>query len=139
MAMKKNKKTDSISTFLGADASFDGTLEFQGAIRLDGRVKGKILSSNGTLIVGENAAVDAEIHVNVIIVMGEVNGLIEAKDRIEVFPPGRVGGEIHSPVVSIEPGGIFNGTCSMKLPTTAAGKSAGSFRALPSAAESKPE
>ena len=137
--MKKNKKTDSISTFLGSDASFDGTLEFQGAIRLDGRVKGKILSSNGTLIVGENAAVDAEIRVNVIIVMGEVNGLIEAQDRIEVFPPGRVGGEIHSPVVSIEPGGIFNGTCSMKLPTTAPGKSAGSSRALASAEEPKPE
>ena len=135
--MKKNRKTDSISTFLGSDATFDGTLEFQGAIRLDGRIKGKILSSDGTLIVGENAAVDAEIHVNVIIVMGEVNGLIEAKDRIEVYPPGRVGGEIHSPVVSIEPGGIFNGTCSMKPPSAAPGKSATSSQSLNSAAEVK--
>jgi cytoskeletal protein CcmA (bactofilin family) len=135
--MKKNRKTDSISTFLGSDAIFDGTLEFQGAIRLDGRVKGKIVSSDGTLIVGENAAVDAEIHVNVIIVMGEVNGLIEAKDRIEVYPPGRVGGEIHSPVVSIEPGGIFNGTCSMKPPSPAPGKSAASSQSATSAAEFK--
>jgi len=135
--MKKNKKTDSISTFLGSDATFDGTLEFQGAIRLDGRVKGKIISSDGTLIVGENAAVDAEIHVNVIIVMGEVNGLIEARDRIEVYPPGRVGGEIHSPVVSIEPGGIFNGTCSMKPASPASGKSANSSQSLTSAAEFK--
>ena len=135
--MKKNRKTDSISTFLGSDATFDGTLEFQGAIRLDGRIKGKILSSDGTLIVGENAAVDAEIHVNVIIVMGEVNGLIEAKDRIEVYPPGRVGGEIHSPVVSIEPGGIFNGTCSMKPPSPAPGKSATSSQSLSSAPEVK--
>ena len=135
--MKKNRKTDSISTFLGSDATFDGTLEFQGAIRLDGRIKGKILSSDGTLIVGENAAVDAEIHVNVIIVMGEVNGLIEAKDRIEVYPPGRVGGEIHSPVVSIEPGGIFNGTCSMKPPSPAPGKSATSSQSLSAAAEAK--
>jgi cytoskeletal protein CcmA (bactofilin family) len=135
--MKKNKKTDSISTFLGSDATFDGTLEFQGAIRLDGRVKGKIISSDGTLIVGENAAVDAEIHVNVIIVMGEVNGLIEARDRIEVYPPGRVGGEIHSPVVSIEPGGIFNGTCSMKPAGPASGKAASSSQSLTSPAEFK--
>jgi cytoskeletal protein CcmA (bactofilin family) len=135
--MKKNRKTDSISTFLGSDATFDGTLEFQGAIRLDGRVKGKIVSSDGTLIVGENAAVDAEIHVNVIIVMGEVNGLIEAKDRIEVYPPGRVGGEIHSPVVSIEPGGIFNGTCSMKPSSPAPGKPATSSQSATSAAEFK--
>ncbi|MBW1820305.1 MAG: polymer-forming cytoskeletal protein, partial [Deltaproteobacteria bacterium] len=36
--MKKGKKHDSISTFLGSDASIDGTVEFRGAIRLDGNV-----------------------------------------------------------------------------------------------------
>ena len=136
--MKKNKKNDGISTFLGSDATFDGTLEFEGAIRLDGRVKGKIISSDGTLIVGEKAAVDADIHVNVIIVLGQVNGLIEARDRIEVYPPGRVGGEIHAPVISIEPGGIFNGTCCMKPPTAFPGQATTSSQSVAAAAESKP-
>jgi cytoskeletal protein CcmA (bactofilin family) len=121
--MKKEKKTDRISTFIGADASIDGTIEFKGTIRVDGQVKGKIVSKGGTVVVGEKAAVDAEIHVNVAVVMGEVNGTIEAKERIEVFPPGRVGGDIHSPVVSIEPGGIFNGSCVMQAPAESADKS----------------
>ena len=112
--MKKEKNTDRISTFIGADASIDGTIDFKGTIRIDGRVKGNIKSNGGTVVVGEKGVVDAEIFVNVAVVMGEVNGSIEATERIEVYPPGRLGGNIQSPIVSIEPGGIFNGNCVMK-------------------------
>jgi len=135
--MKKEKNTDRISTFIGADASIDGTVEFKGTIRVDGQVKGKIISSGGTVVVGEKAAVDAQIKVNVAVVMGEVNGSIEAKERIEVFPPGRVGGDIQSPVVSIEPGGIFNGSCVMQAPAASAGKSSFFAKKQPAAAESE--
>jgi len=115
-SMKKERKADSISTFIGSEASVEGTIEFNGTIRVDGKVKGKITSNGGTVIVGEKASVDAEIFVGIAIIMGEVNGRIEANDRIEVYPPGRVGGNIQSPVISIEPGGIFNGNCTMKAP-----------------------
>ncbi len=116
--MKKEKKTDSISTFLGSDASFEGTIEFQGTIRVDGRVKGKIYSEGGTLIVGEKAVVNADIVAGAVIVLGELNGTIDAKERIEVYPPGRLGGDVLAAVISIKPGGIFNGNCAMKVQTT---------------------
>jgi cytoskeletal protein CcmA (bactofilin family) len=112
--MKKQTKTDSISTFLGSDADVDGSINFQGTIRVDGKVSGKISSNGGTLIVGEKASIDADISVGIVIVMGEVKGTIDAQDRIEVYPPGRVDGDIQAPVISIEPGGIFNGSCAMK-------------------------
>jgi cytoskeletal protein CcmA (bactofilin family) len=112
--MKKDRKADLISTFIGADASIDGNIEFKGTIRVDGRVKGRISSNGGTIIVGEKAVVNAEVFVGVAVIMGEVNGSIDAKERIEVFPPGRVGGDIQTPVISIEPGGILNGSCVMK-------------------------
>ena len=121
--MKKERKADSISTFIGSEARIDGTIDFNGTIRVDGKVKGKITSNGGTVIVGEKASVDAEIFVGIAIIMGEVNGTIEAKDRIEVYPPGMVGGNIQSPVISIEPGGILNGNCTMKLPDGDAAKS----------------
>ena len=111
---KKEKKHNGISTFLGPDASIDGTIEFQGTIRLDGSVKGKIRSSEGTVIVGEQAVVTAEIVVGTAIVMGEVIGTIDAADRIELYPPGRIKGDIQSPVISIEEGGMLTGNCSMK-------------------------
>ncbi len=115
--MKKEKKIDSISTFIGSDASFEGTIEFQGTIRVDGRVKGKIYSEGGTLIVGEKAVVNADIVAGAVIVLGELNGTIDAKERIEVYPPGRLGGDVLAAVISIKPGGIFNGNCAMKIQT----------------------
>ncbi len=120
--MKKEKNTDRISTFIGADASIDGAIEFKGTIRVDGRVKGNISSNGGTVVVGEKGIVNAEMSVNVAVVMGEVNGSIDAKERIEVYPPGRIGGDIQSPIVSIEPGGIFNGNCIMKPKTSPVSK-----------------
>lgn len=115
--MKKEKKIASISTFLGSDSSMEGTLEFQGTIRLDGRVQGKISSNGGTLIIGEQAVIHADIIAGTIIVMGEVRGMINATERLEVYPPGRVNGDIQAPVILIEPGGILNGNCTMKATT----------------------
>jgi cytoskeletal protein CcmA (bactofilin family) len=111
--VKKGPKSDSISTFLGPDASVEGTLAFQGTIRLDGKIKGKITSNGGTVIVGEQASVSADLTVGIAIVMGEVNGTIEASERIELYPPGRIAGDIQAPVIAIDEGGVFNGNCVM--------------------------
>ena len=116
--MKKEKNIASISTFLGSDSSIEGTIEFKGTIRLDGRVKGKISSNGGTLIVGEEALIHADIIAGTIIVMGQVSGTISATERLEVYPPGRVNGDIQAAIISIEPGGILNGNCRMKAQTT---------------------
>ena len=122
--MKKEKKIDSISTFLGSDTRVEGTIEFQGTIRVDGRIEGKICSKDGTLIVGEKAVVNADIIAGAVIVMGEVNGTVDAGERIEVYPPGRLGGDVQATVISIKPGGIFNGNCAMKVQTTPSKKAA---------------
>lgn len=120
--MKKEKKDDSVSTFLGHDATFEGTLGFRGAVRVDGKLKGKIESVGGTVIIGDKAVVDAEICVDTIIVKGQVNGVIEARKCVEAYPPARITGEIQAPVININAGVIFNGTCSMETPQPAAPK-----------------
>jgi cytoskeletal protein CcmA (bactofilin family) len=123
--MKKEKRVGSISTFLAADSRIEGTIEFQGTIRMDGRVKGRILSNGGTLIVGEKAVIHADIRVDSVIVMGEINGTIDAREKVEVYPPGQVNGDIEAGVISIEPGGVFTGNCSMKTKTVPIEKAAG--------------
>ncbi len=135
--MKKERKVDSISTFLGAGSIFEGSFEFQGTIRVDGKVSGKISSNDGTLVVGEKASIDADVSVSVAVVMGELNGTIDAKDRIEVYPPGRIGGDIQAPVISIEPGGIFNGTCAMKKPDKSSAREKPTPKILPVSADAK--
>lgn len=120
--MKRGKAVETVSTIVGSDASFEGTIEFSGSIRIDGKVSGKINSDGGTVIVGEKAKVEADINVSIAIIRGEVNGKIDAKDRIEVYPPARIDGDIMAPVISIDTGVVFNGNCEMKARTISSGK-----------------
>lgn len=114
--MKKEKKSDAITTFIGPNASIEGTIEFQDTIRLDGNITGKICSNGGTVIIGEKAVINAEIIVDVVIIKGKVNGTIMARDRIEAYPPACVVGDIRASVVSIEAGVRFNGNCVIQVP-----------------------
>lgn len=124
--MKKgNRSVESVNTIIGSDASFEGMIEFSGTIRIDGRVAGRINSESGTLIIGEGAKTEADINVAVAIIRGEVAGRIDATDRIEVYPPGRIDGDIVAPVISIDTGVVFNGNCEMKARTITSGKRSG--------------
>jgi cytoskeletal protein CcmA (bactofilin family) len=122
--MSKKNRSDAVTTFIGADARIEGSVEFDGTIRIDGQATGKIRSAGGTLIIGEKAVVNAEIEVDSAILMGEINGTIDATNRVEAYPPCRISGDIQAPVVSIEPGVIFNGTCAMKSASVTSFRSA---------------
>jgi len=113
--MIKTKKPDKITMLLGPDTTIEGTVEFENTVRLEGNVVGKIHSADGNLIIGETATVNGEIMVNVAIIMGRVNGKINAGERVEVYPPGRIEGDIECPALLIKSGVIFNGNCTMKV------------------------
>lgn len=128
--MRKNKKSHNISTLLGEGVRIEGVIEFTNTIRLDGEVKGKILGSEGTLIIGEKAKIEADIVVDTAIIMGAVSGSLEARERIEVYPPGRVTGDIQAPAVVLEKGVVFNGSCAMVNRTVSADKNVGNMEDL---------
>ena len=109
--MKKNQ--DQINAFLGKDTEFEGKLSFSGAVRIDGRFKGEILTE-GTLIVGETALLECDIQTAYISISGEIRGNIDAQNRIEIHAPGRVFGNISAPTITIDEGAIFEGSCRMQ-------------------------
>lgn len=116
MRAEKEKHSDSISTLLGADARIEGALDFGGTLRLDGQLQGKLTGAKGTLIVGEKARVKADIAVRNAVIMGEVAGSVEALEKIELYPPAKVTGDICAPIITIESGAVLNGRCLMKKP-----------------------
>lgn len=106
------KKTETTTTFLGKETEFEGRLTFHGTIRIDGHFKGEI-STDGTLIAGKGAMIEANMHISCILISGEIHGNIIADHRIEIHPPGKVFGDIQAPTVVIDEGGIFEGNCQM--------------------------
>lgn len=109
--MKKIK--DHINAFLGKDSEFEGKFSFSGTVRIDGSFKGEIFTGD-TLIIGEEAVVESEIHASHIIISGEVQGNVIGENKIEMLSPAKVFGNIQAPVITIEAGVIFEGTCQMQ-------------------------
>lgn len=98
--------------FIDSGVSFEGKITVSGMFRIDGEVKGNIIAENG-LLLGENAKVEGQIDAGEVTIAGRFDGLIFAKDRVEIQPKGVVTGEIHSPCLVIQPGGIVDGQCHM--------------------------
>jgi cytoskeletal protein CcmA (bactofilin family) len=115
---KKKKKIGAISTFIGRDAVIEGIIRFQGVLHLEGTVAGDIISEKGTLILGESAVVEAKILVDSAIIKGGVTGIVEAGTSIDVTGSARIAGEMYAPIISIDPGAVFNGNCGMKKAAT---------------------
>ena len=107
------KNREGINAFLGKNTDFTGKLSFKGAVRIDGRFKGEIFTK-GTLIVGETAIIESNIHVSHIVISGEIRGNIISDQKIEIHAPGKVFGNIQSPVIIIDEGVIFEGNCRMQ-------------------------
>jgi cytoskeletal protein CcmA (bactofilin family) len=101
-----------INALLGAGSEFEGKLTFEGTVRIDGRFRGEIFS-DGTLMVGEGAHIEAAIRVGTVIVYGEVVGDIIATNGVELRAPAALRGNITSPALHIDKGVFFDGSCQM--------------------------
>jgi len=108
----RKTKSDAVTGFLGSQTEFTGKLSFSGIVHLDGHFEGEIIS-RGTLVIGSDSIVHAQIHSNILKVSGEVHGDVTATEKIELFPPAKVFGHLKTPSLVIEEGVIFEGTCSM--------------------------
>lgn len=90
-----------------------GQLSFQGPARIDGVVEGEIQCQGGALTIGEGAEVRAKITGQVVIIRGKVEGNVTAKEKIELFAPARLIGNVSAPRLMITEGAVFDGDCSM--------------------------
>ena len=121
MGLFDRKKIDSSewTGFLEKGVRLEGKLEASGTFRIDSAMKGTLIS-NDTLVLGEHAAVEGEIHGNNVLIAGRFDGVIRARGRVQIQPNAIVTGEVHSPCLVIEPGAIFDGQCHMIAESEAA-------------------
>ena len=103
---------------LGEGIEVEGTLRFEGSVRIDGRFKGKIISP-ATLILGPNAKVDGELQVGAVEVHGGLQGQVVASERVTIHSSGKVEADLKTKRLVIEQGAFFQGRCDMQRPTPA--------------------
>jgi cytoskeletal protein CcmA (bactofilin family) len=111
---KENMKKDDaqIKAYMGEDTVFNGSLTFDGTVRIDGKFEGQVITED-TLIIGETGHLIAEISAGTVVCMGRVEGTVMASKKVEIHSTSRVVGNVKSPALYIELGGVLDGTCDM--------------------------
>jgi cytoskeletal protein CcmA (bactofilin family) len=121
-SLARDIKEGTLSGFVGGGTDVTGEANFKAMMRVDGHFSGRITSSSGTLIVGNNGKVDANIEVAVAVIHGTINGDMIATQRLELGRAAKVNGNIQTPSLVIEQGAVFEGSCKMLQMHTAAEK-----------------
>lgn len=110
--MKIKPEGSTLNGFLDKGSHLQGDLQFEETFRIDGRFEGKIRSGS-ELILGDSAEVTGEIEVGRLSVNGSLKGTVRATERVELHARARVEADLTTPVLKIEEGARFDGSCRM--------------------------
>jgi cytoskeletal protein CcmA (bactofilin family) len=99
-----------------------GELKFEGTLRIDCYVTGRLRSLTGTLIVSETAEVESDVFVANAIIDGIMHGDIYASERVELQAHAKVFGDIETPALVVQTGARLEGQCRfLPSPSSSAG------------------
>ncbi|KJK31844.1 polymer-forming cytoskeletal protein [Paenibacillus polymyxa] len=109
---KKLSTPATTDTLLANGTSFEGTIEAEANIRIDGHFQGDIYSTR-TVVIGESAVVRSDIIARDVILAGKVFGSITTEGRLTITSTGELYGNTATPTLVISEGGVLNGTSQM--------------------------
>ncbi len=76
---------------------------------VDGHVEGKLNLANGSLTIGPNGDVKADVHAREVIVRGKIEGKVTGRDKVQLWSTGQVTGEVQTDRLAIEEGAMLRG------------------------------
>lgn len=116
--MKRRQKavnSELISTIIGEDCEFRGSINTQRSIRIEGTLEEGNIISHGEVYIGEKSRVKGNIVATRIVVAGEVIGNIETTNGLHIKNTGKVYGDIKGDQLLIEEGAIYKGKVNMDV------------------------
>ncbi len=121
---KKMNSSDSIESFdtlIGSATRIEGRMVVNKSIRLDGTIEGSIESSSDTQVtvaIGHSGLVHGDVRAHRVLVNGQVDGNIYAREKCELHETSRVKGDIHYGLLGIEHGAEILGLMVKKIEAT---------------------
>lgn len=104
---------EEIATNLSADTHFKGALSFERTLKIEGGFEGEI-STTGTLLVGKNAEIKAEIKAKNAFVEGTITGNVTIEEKLYLRNSAKLLGDIKAGKLVVEEGAIVTGHCEVR-------------------------
>lgn len=97
-----------MSSRIEAGLTIEGSVRGEGELVVAGRLRGA-LTLQGTLVVEEGGAVEAEVEASSVIVAGLLTGSVTAHEELRVLPGGCVDARVRATRLAMAEGAIFRG------------------------------
>lgn len=95
---------------IGKSVTIKGQIFSREDLVVDGEMEGAIELNDHRLTVGPNGRVRAGIKAREIVVLGQIDGNVEALDRIDIRKDAKLVGDIKTARIIIEDGAYFKGS-----------------------------
>ena len=110
-SMKKEETTAAVN-MIGAGTVITGDVCSKGDIRVDGRLKGSIITK-GKVVLGREGVIEGDIECGAADISGKIKAKITVSQLLSLKTSAKLNGDIITNKLSIEPGAEFTGSCSM--------------------------
>ena len=99
-----------VNSIVGEGTRFNGELDLNGLLRIDGDFSGSIKTS-GKVLVGKNGRAQCTINASTVVIGGAVKGDIYSSEKVIVLSSGIILGNVYTPRLIVEEGVILDGKC----------------------------
>lgn len=99
---------------IGKSLAIKGEVSGSESLYIDGRVEGAINLPEHCVTVGRNGTVSGNITAREIMILGTVQGMMTASDRLHISSEGALTGDIVTQRVSLEEGAYFKGSIDIR-------------------------
>ena len=92
---------------------FEGDLKSEGDFRIEGAIKGTLITK-GKVVIGSTGAVEGNLVCKNADIEGQVKGKLTVSDTLSLRASAHVDGDVQTGKLAVEPGATFNAHCQMK-------------------------
>ena len=94
---------------IGKNVTITGQIYSREDLFVDGEVEGSIDLAENRLTIGPNGKIKAGIHAREVVIIGAVEGNVEATEKVDIRKDARLKGDIKTSRIVIEDGAVFKG------------------------------